>query len=565
MRLGPVSIAALTVITLFTSGCLTQFTANQADGLSKIEVTEDAVTANNPETGVTADAVSESAIENKIESEEEKTLSDIVKLYEEALDAIENGDYSLAEARFDSAAVLSSEVDISAITDKTLALRYSATLSSIFQDYGRLYKNVDRVNQEEPLNWLDQLSETKPEDFKYGMWKDDELIEVVRKLALRSDFPLEYNEQVKKAIYFFQTVGKKDMEERISRSGRYLPMIEKILDEHDLPLDLAYIAMIESGFNARAYSRAHCSGLWQFASATGRLYGLKKNQWYDQRYDPVKSTKAAARHLSDLYKIYGDWYLVMAAYNWGPGGVNRQIKRGNTDFWTMKMPAETRNYVPSFMAAVIISKAPELFGFENIVKEEPLVFDTVEVQYTSLKAAAKCAEIDLETLKELNTELKKNYTPAGQNYLLKIPAGKKEHFLTEYAKLKKENFFPSETDTYLVQHGDSLWEMSVRFKTSVGMIQALNGMGDSTKILPGQKLRIPAPGSTVNSYPVQAKAVSADSEDDEEITYTIKNKDTLYEIALKYKVSYRDIMKWNKIKNHRTIKPGQKIIILTKR
>lgn len=585
--------------------------------------------------------VSEIPSDASIYSEEEATLSAISNLYDEALDAMEKSDYSLAETRIEKAAVLASGVNISSIGDKSLALRYMDTLSSIFQDYGKIFKDVDKINLEEPLNWLDQLSETNPDDFKNGMWKDEELRQIVRKIALRCDVPIEYNDQVKKAIYFFQTVNRDEMAKWIRRSGRYIPVIEEILEEHDLPLDLAYLAMIESGFNPKAYSRAHCSGLWQFASSTGRMYGLKRTRWYDQRLDPLKSTKAAARHLNDLYKIYGDWWLVMAAYNWGPGGVNRQIKKGNTDFWSMKMPRETRNYVPSFMAAVIISKAPELFGFEDIEKEEPFSFETVEVSYTSLETAAKCAGIDLKTLKEMNTELIKSHTPAEQKYTLRIPAGTRDHFMTEYAGIPKEIYSPPEIDNYFVRRGDtlsgiaskfrvsvnslvvengirnrnslrigqrlripgrvtassasnsaaafkqvsqeeinaakkntttytvrrndSLWIIASRHKTSISMIQALNNMGKSTRLVPGQKLEIPVeaevPEASVSSA---AGLVPGTPNDDGEITYIIKNSDTLYEIAMKYNVKYKDIMRWNNIKNHRTIRPGQKIIIMTK-
>jgi membrane-bound lytic murein transglycosylase D len=634
----------LSIFWLLCAGCSSHLVKNPSNDLTTQEPTSSGDIL--PSDAQTSDALApETPADTPDYSEEEAALLAILNLYDEAKVALENGDYNLAETRIDRAAVLATDIDISSIGDESLSSRYINTLSSLFQDYGRIFKNVDQINQEEPLNWLDQLSETMPEDFKNGKWKDDELREIVRKIALRCDMPIEYNEQVKKAIFFFQTVKKEEMVKWIRRSGRYLPVVEDILEEHDLPLDLAYLAMIESGFNTKAYSRARCSGMWQFSSATGRLYGLKRTQWYDQRRDPIKSTKAAARHLNDLYKIYGDWYLVMAAYNWGPRGVNRQIKRGNTDFWSMNMPRETRNYVPSFMAAVIISKAPELFGFENIEKDAPLTFDTVEVPYTSLKSAAKCAGIDLQTLKDMNTELIKTHTPAGQKYALKIPSGSKDNFLIEYANLPKEKYTPPAIDNYYVKHGDtlsgiaakfhvsvrsivlengignrnrlrigqrlriptrgnsssrsksaslafkqasqdeideamkntftytvrrndSLWIIAVKYKTTINMIQALNNMGGSTRLDPGQKLKIPVVNNTQTrsaSSPSPAMLASVVSSNrDGEITYTIQNRDTLYEIAMKYNVSYRDIMRWNKIKNHRTIKPGQQIIIITK-
>ncbi|MFC1841110.1 LysM peptidoglycan-binding domain-containing protein [Thermodesulfobacteriota bacterium] len=643
MRLRYASIMALTLVSLCYAGCMSQFVKSPANEPVAPEIVtsiDNTPSAAMPSNQMPDTLVSEIPADATIYGKEEATLSSILNLYEEAENALDNGDYSLAETHIDRAAVLSASIDIASIGDESLALRYMNTLASIFQDYGRLFRDVDQINREEPLNWLEQLSETKPEDFKNGRWTDDELMQIVRKIALRCDMPIEYNDRVKKSIHFFQTVERKTMEKWIHRSGIYMPIIKKILEEHDLPLDLAYLSMIESGFNPRAYSRTHNSGLWQFGSATGRMYGLKRTQWYDQRYDPLKSTKAAARYLNDLYKMYDDWLVVMAAYNYGPTRINRRIKAGSTDFWSMKLPQETRNYVPSFMAAVIISKAPELFGFEKIEKEAPLTFDTVEVPYTSLKKAAECAGVDLKTLKAINPELIKSHTPARQNYTLRIPTGTKEHFLTEYAKLPKEKYSPPEVDKYYVKRGDtlsgiaakfrvsvnslvtengirnrnrlrigqklsipgrgassgnsypaiaskpitqaeltaakkntstytvrrndSLWIIAVKHKTSVSMIQALNNMGKRTRIHPGRKLKIPARSETI-SVSSASQLAETSTKGNGEIIYIIKKRDTLYEIALKYNVSYRDIMRWNNIKNHRTIRPGQKIIIMTKK
>jgi len=578
---------------------------------------------------------------------EEAVLVRILQYYDEALNAIEDGDYGLAETKIDSAAVLSTDVDIDEIDDESLSLRYTTTLASLFREYGRIFKDVDTINREEPLQWLEELSETDPEQFKNGMWKDNELRKVVQKIALRCDVPIDYNEHVKKAIYFFQTIKRKEMEKWQRRSGRYLKLIQDILEEEDLPLDIAYLAMIESGFSSKAYSRARASGLWQFIYSTGRLYGLKRTQWVDERRDPVKSTKAAIRHLKDLYKIYGDWRLVMAAYNCGPNRIMRQHKAGNDDFWSMRLPRETRNYVPSFMAAVIISKAPEIFGFGGIEKDPPMEFDVVEVPYMSLSVAAKCAGVDLRAIKELNSELLRDHTPPNTVYPLRIPKGTKERFLAEYAKIPKEKYVPPRVATYRVKRGDTLSEIAERFKvsvnslmvvngirnprllragqrlkipgrtaartsgrstrvltkkvtpeelaearkntfvyrvrkndslwliarrnnTSIAMLQALNDMGSSTRIVPGQTLLVPE--AAVSSSGAEQKKGSAGrrvlaantKSDPGVITYIIRKNDTLYEIARKYNVSHKDIMRWNKIKNHRTIQPGQKIIIKVK-
>ena len=633
-----VLLVILTLLVTASTGCMSTFVRKKAVSPESIPATPLPPITSLPEI---ADSTAVEETDSVIMYvEEEELLTRILRYYDEALSALDDGDYGLAETKIDSAAVLSAKVNIENIVNESLSLRYTSTLASLFQEYGRIFNDVDKINQEEPLKWLEELSETDPESFKNGLWKDDELRKIVQKIALRCDVPIDYNEQVKKAIYFFQTRKRDEMAKWMRRSGRYVKLIQDILEEEDLPLDIAYLAMIESGFSSKAYSRARASGLWQFIYSTGRLYGLKRTQWLDERRDPVKSTKAAVQHLEDLYKIYNDWRLVMAAYNSGPTRVTRQYRAGNDDFWTMQLPRETRNYVPSFMAAVVISKAPELFGFEDIEYEDPMEFNIVKVPYTSLSVAAKCAGVDLTEVKELNTELLKNYTPSGTTYSLRIPKGTKERFLKEYDKLPKEKYVPPRLDTYVVKPGDTLSEIADRFRvsvnslmttnnirnprtlragqrlkipgrttrsgssvvakrvtseevakakqntstyrvqkndslwlianrnnTSISMLQALNNMGNSTRIVPGQTLLIPdrtASASSKTSAPQTSVAAVTDTKKAPgQITYIIKNNDTLYEIGKKYNVSHKDIMDWNKIKDHRKIKAGDKIIIKT--
>ena len=581
-------------------------------------------------------------------TEQEAVLSQILGYYDEARLAFEEGNYAIAETKIDSAAIISSSVDLSVIEDSSLLERYLAALSTLFQEHGRMFVEVTKISEEDPLSWLDDYTMSDPDQFKNGNWDDEVLRPIIQKIVLRCDVPIDYNEQVKSALYFFQTKGRDDMAKWRVRSGRFLPMITKILEEEGLPLDMAYLAMIESGFSARAYSRAHASGLWQFIYATGRLYGLKRTSWIDERRDPEKSTRAAVQHLKDLYKIYDDWRLVMAAYNCGPSRVSRQYRAGNDDFWSMNLPRETRNYVPLFMAAVIIAKAPEIFGFENITPEPPLEYDLVEVHpYTDVAAAAKYAGFDQTEVNNLNLELLNKRTPPGKdNYLLKIPKGKKEQFETAYASLPREVYSPPKVGSYIIRRGDTLSEIADRFgirlqtlmagnnisaqearrlrvgrrlvipgrntspastqiaqavtksvspqdvaavrdntlqytvkrndslwliarnhNTSIAMIQALNNMGSTTRIVPGQNILVPA-GSTQSetstTVAVSTQSKASTTTQSSTITYIIRKNDTLYDIAQKYGVTHQQIMEWNKIKNHRTIKPGDKIIIQTK-
>ena len=567
---------------------------------------------------------------------EEMLLDTIIQYRSQAQDAHVNFDFGLAETMIDSAFMVLNTIEIDHIGDEDLVDRIKSTVFSLGKELGNILSETDKISKEDYTSWIDELENI--EDFKSGRWSDEELRKIVVRISLKSDVPIDYTEQVKKAIYFFQTNRRKEMTKWLQRSGTYLPMLREILAEEGLPQDIAYLSMIESGFNPNAYSRARAVGLWQFIYSTGRLYGLKRNEWIDERKDPVKSTRAAAKHLKDLYNIYYDWNLSMAAYNCGPARVTRQYnKTPDIDYWDMTLPSETRSYVPFFMAALIIAKEPELFGFENIVYDEPFEFEEVEVHpYTSLSKAAKCAGVDVDELRALNVELSRDRTPAGNEmYALKIPVGTKERFAQEYARLEIEKYVPprvstykvkkgdtlsgiarkfnisltslmrennlknqhrlsigqslrlpgsakdievstmevasrplrqsvsaanGDADTYTVRKNDTLSLIADKFKTSVANLQKLNDMGRSTRIYVGQQLNVPQSGRSEVAVSSARQAAAIDTEP-EQITYIVQEGDSLYDIARTYSVDYKDIKRWNKIKDPRKIQPGQKIII----
>ena len=233
------------------------------------------------------------------------------------------------------------------------------------------------------------------------------------------DIPIVINAAVEQHMKYFQKTIPKRFKMWLERSGRFTPMMRAILKEHDMPEDLVYLALIESGFNCSAYSRAAAVGPWQFIRGTGRRYGLRIDYWVDERRDPVKSTHAAAKYLGDLYAEFGSWYLAAAGYNAGEGKVRRALKRYNADdFWSISqgrryyLKRETRQYVPKMIAAAIIAKNPEKYGFKEIRYWEPLAYDTVKVHSgTSLGVAAKLAGIQTKELVQLNPELRRWCTP----------------------------------------------------------------------------------------------------------------------------------------------------------
>ncbi len=250
------------------------------------------------------------------------------------------------------------------------------------------------------------------------------------------DMPIQVNKEVRNYIYYFSTDRKEIFSRYLSRSTRYLPMIKKVFAEYGLPEDLAYLALIESGYSNKARSSANAVGMWQFIRGTAVRYGLTVNDTIDERRDPEKATHAAAKYLLDLYKQFGSWYLAAASYNCGEGRVQREMDRnGNMkNFWDLSsnysLPTETKNYVPQMIAATIIAKNPEKYGFKRIPYQPPLKYDVVKVtEPTSLRAAAVAATTSYEEICALNPELLRDATPSGYSaYLLKIPPGKKEAF-----------------------------------------------------------------------------------------------------------------------------------------
>ena len=275
--------------------------------------------------------------------------------------------------------------------------------------------------QREAEEVVDSLDEVNREEFYLLFGADPLGLSTNPANAARFEIPLETNEAVDRWIEFFAVRAHDRFATYLTRAGRYEDMIRTRLREAELPEDLLYLAMIESGMNPNAYSRAHAAGMWQFIRGTGRLYGLEVRLWVDERRDPYKATDAAIAHLADLYDQFGSWYLAAAAYNAGAGRVSRGIKRtGSTDFWDLAdarvLRSETRNYVPKLIAAAIIAKNPEKYGFDDVVPEKPLEFETVEVpDATSFDVLAEAAGVSEDEIRLLNPQYARRVTPPSRS------------------------------------------------------------------------------------------------------------------------------------------------------
>lgn len=395
----------------------------------------------------------------------------------------------------------------------------------------------------------------------------------MRMLAGQADIPIDLTPEVIAYIQYFRTVKRGFFERSLSRSTAYLPMIQTVFREQGLPLDLAYKAMIESGFNPRALSRAYALGMWQFMYRTGLLYGLRRNTYIDDRMNPEKSTHAAARHLNHLYDYFGDWRLVVAAYNCGQGRMDRAIaKSGTRDFWKIDvLPRETRNHVPKYMAMVIIAKDPAFFGFEDVVYQPPVSYDKVTLtEPVNLRLAAECAGTTYTWLRQLNPELRRPYTPPAMQrnaYNLRVPKGAGAKFRANYAQIPAHKKI--QLVDYEVKRGDTLSGIAYRVGVSPSDLQAANGITNPRRLQIGQKLSIPMyPHAQRLSAATQARPVreiknieKPDPEHYRQINVTVRTGDTLWDIAKRKGITVSHLRAWNNLNTNRTIHPGDRLTL----
>jgi len=353
-----------------------------------------------------------------------------------------------------------------------------------------------------------------------------------------TDLPLVVNDTVLSFLNYFQTArGTAIVETGLRRAGRYREMIERVLREEGLPTDLIHLAQAESAFQPQALSRAGARGLWQFMSFRGTEYGLQRTWWLDQRQDPEPATRAAARHLRDLYAIFGDWYLVMAAYNSGPGAVQRAIQRtGYADFWELYkrnvLPRETRNYVPIILALTLIAKDPQRYGI-HVEPDAPLRTDSARPGHPiDLRLVAETIETDLDTLRMLNPQLLRLVTPPAPDFVLRLPEGTAEHFAAEIAMIPPDKWVSWRQ--HRVGDGDTLSGIAKQYRVTTTAIADANGL-DAKALLPvGQKLIIPAS----QPEPAVGKLVR----------YSVRRGDTLASISDEFGVTVAELRRWNGLK-----------------
>jgi len=414
--------------------------------------------------------------------------------------------------------------------------------------------------------------------YRHKFWKVD---------GKTYDIPIRYNSKVKRIIRRLTTKKRKQVIKGMRLSGKYMPMILKMLHEAGMPQDLVYMVSAESNFNVRARSNKSAVGLWQFIASTGRLYGLKINRWIDERRDPILSTKAAITYLKHLYGLFGDWELAMAAYNTGEGRVKRAIelakrKGQKHNFSSLRLPRETRNYVPAIMALSVIYKNPERYGFGHVKKMKPMdeTLGNLPVAF-SLEEVAKRSKMSFRTLRELNPALYLGVPPMKQkNYSFYIPKLHHQELLASLGKNPEPSKQWSRSYNKLlgnsasvtrilekfgapvffrVKYGDNLWDLAKKHKTSVRRLARWNRLNSRSLLRVNQRLKTYVPTWRVfqevaSNYKYSKPKLIAQR-------IRVPKGGTLSVIARKYRTNVRKLMRWNNLKSPNSVRAGQNLIV----
>src|ERR1051325_71023 len=383
------------------------------------------------------------------------------------------------------------------------------------------------------------------------------------------DIELQMNADVLKYIAFFTGGGRSTFERWLKRSGRYMELFRSVLQKEGLPPDLVHLVFVESGFNINARSVSAAVGPWQFMRGSAQLFGLNVNQWVDERKDPEKATVAAARYLKPLYGIFGDWPLALASYNAGEGTVMRAIKhQGTTNYWELRLPKQTEEYVPQFMAALAISRDPVKYGFGDIELDDPMRFDEVALKgAVDLRSVAKLANCSYDELKELNPSARTTML-RGENGIttVRVPEGKSEviqRSLSNGAELPQVNL----TVRHRVRRGETLRMIADEYAVNPLELARVNNLGRGRPLRRGMLLTVPAsfraprpevlasdsedPRASTDYVPARSIGlpgkIDGNSVPVERVTHVVKSGETLRSIAERYDMSVSDLRKWNHV------------------
>ena len=417
----------------------------------------------------------------------------------------------------------------------------------------------DQTFEPSPLDELSKLVLTETEKQVSG--EDLLALEQAQKNV---NFTFTLNPLIQQYINFYQSRGRSTMENGLRRSGQYMKLARKIFAEEGVPLDVTWLGQVESAWKPKAVSWAAASGLWQFIPSTGRMYGLRQNAYVDERNSYEQATRASARHLKDLAKRYnGNWELAMAAYNTGAGNIDRAISRaGSANFWMIYpyIAQETRNYVPNILAVILIAKNPEKYGFKGIKPDSPMAYDIVQVPTaTSLQLVADATDTTADHIRSLNPELKRDVTPRGDTYNVRIPAGRAKQFASLIQRISPDK---RETARLIsVAPGEDWQSVANRTGLNVAQLQAWNNgvelKGATKLVAPNSSIRLT---KWVRSTAAATKV--ADSSAPAGINKVRARKgDTIASIAAARNLDANDVARLNGIPVESELKAGQEVKI----
>ncbi|MFL2988521.1 MAG: LysM peptidoglycan-binding domain-containing protein [Candidatus Neomarinimicrobiota bacterium] len=500
----------------------------------------------------------EQLIESKL------TFADAIT-YDISLDTLE------AEVQFQSLFASFEFLDSLSLDDEYKRIEYNMVLNASIDYYQNKSVTINRL--ESPLSMA--LFKEKLEAYFYKQQLED--VEFVDETVefIDGHIPITFNSKVARNVKYFSSNGaKKGVQMWLNRINKYKKIMLPILEEEGVPPEIFYVSVIESGLNPIALSYAQALGPWQFIASTGKIYGLEKNWFIDERRDFIKSTYAAARYLKDLKKIFDkvnpedlngeNWYLALAAYNCGASRVLKEIKRSNsTNFWDLnRLPGQTRNYVPKILAIFLINKNPEKYGF--IIKNEPdleWIIKKIDKQ-VSFNQISDITKVSPKELLIFNPEIKRGIIQpraSEKYYNLRLPKSYDyTTFDSLYLLLNEQSAKSLLIVEHIVKRGESLSRISSKYKVKIQDITSMNNISAKNYLQPGQKLQIPTQG-----YDEYVKSLISSSSSTK-VYHTVKSGDTLSEIANQYKTSIKKIKKWNGIREiDNVIYLGKKLIIYT--
>jgi membrane-bound lytic murein transglycosylase D len=468
----------------------------------------------------------------------------VEEIYRSGVDNYRAGHLEAARSDFDAAVDLMLTSGLNLKSDPQLSDEFEHLLDSV---------NSLEIAALKQGNGLSPIIEAAPLDAANEVtFKSDAALNAQLTAELKttqSDFPLVVNDYVAGFISYFSNSsgGHAHLLRSLERAGKYKDMISRFLREEGVPQDLIYLAVAESGFQPQALNaRSGAGGMWQFMP-TG-AYGLTRNGWFDERFDPEKSSRAYARYMKTLYNQFGDWYLAMAAYDWGPGNVQRAVmKTGYADFWELYrrgvLPGETKNYVPGIIAAIIMAKNPAQYGLDKLVPDAAVLSDTISIDYAiDLHLVADVTNASLQEIVALNPSLLRMSTPNDVSLDLHVPSGTREAYLARIKEIPEEK--RSSWRFHVVRAGESLDTIATVLHARVSEIAETNSIAASESLSEGDELVVPV-ASAASVHPQR---------------YTVRRGDTMITVADRFGVSVEELRRWNHLSSN-AIAPGRTITV----